>query len=78
MRTGWVVVSASRPVTVKVSTVVVRSGTATSVRRRFGPIATAFNPTYVSRDAEACVSALLAMTDAAKNDAGLNRRGRGQ
>src|SRR4030095_2574461 len=44
-RTGWGVVSATRPVTVKVSTVVVRSGTASRRTTAFWPpIATGSNP----------------------------------
>ena len=66
-RTDGGVVSATRPVTVKVSTVVVRSGTA---RRRttafWPPMATASNPISVSRTAELCAPAVLAMTDATR------------
>lgn len=77
MRTGWAVVSASRPVTVKVR--LWMSGRERPSRvRRVWPLATAFHPTYVSRDAEVCISAVLAMTDAAKTTPGLNRGGRGQ
>lgn len=64
---------------VKVSTVVVRSGTAKRRTTAFWPpIAKASNPINIRRAGESATPVVFAITDATRTDARLNRRGSSQ